>query len=211
MVFNDSNECYPEVICKLNGRDIENAKSFIYLGCSLKYDESKTGTTEIELRIDSAESALYKYSKKFLNHSISLKTRVRIMNAIVRSRLTYGCQTWALTSGLLQRIKVTYSGILRKMTKGGFRRQKGAWSFALSNDAILKLCGTEDIELFVRRQQRNYLAHVVRSDDKSLSKRITFDDHIRRPGRHISMETMVHNHEKLLRDTFNTLALNRVF
>ena len=66
MVFNDANECYPEVICKLNGRDIENVTSFIYLGCNLKYDESKTGTTEIELRIDSAESALYKYSKKFL-------------------------------------------------------------------------------------------------------------------------------------------------
>ena len=91
------------------------------------------------------------------------------MNAIVRSSLTYGCQTWALTGDLLQRIKVTYSGILQKMTKGGFRRKRDAWSFALSNGAILKLCGTEDIESFVRRQQRNYLAHVVRSNDKSLS------------------------------------------
>ena len=213
MVFNsnDAKESYPEVICKLNGKDIKNVKSFIYLGSNLNYDESKTGTTEIELRIDSAESALYKHAKKFFNHNISLKTRVRIMNAIVRSRLTYGCQTWALTSGLLQRIKVTYSSILRKMTKGGFRRKKDAWSFALSNDAILKLCGTEDIELYIRRQQRNYLAHVVRNDDDTLCKKLTFDDHIRRPGRHISMETMVHNHEMLTRDRFNTLALNRVF
>ena len=213
MVFNydDSKESHPEVICKLNGKDIENVRSFIYLGSSLNYEESKTGTSEIELRIDSAESALYKHAKKFFNHNISLKTRVRIMNAIVRSRLIYGCQTWALTSGLFQRIKVTYSSILRKMTKGGFRRKKDAWSLALSNEAILKLCGTEDIKLFIRRQQRNYLAHVVRSDDGTLSKQLKFDDHIRRPGRHISMETMVHNHEKLSRDRFNSLAINRIF
>ena len=67
MVFNhdDSKESYPEVICKLNGKDIENVRSFIYLGSSLNYEESKTGTSEIELRIDSAESALYKHAKKF--------------------------------------------------------------------------------------------------------------------------------------------------
>ena len=78
MVFNsnDAKESYPEVICKLNGEDIKNVKSFIYLGSNLNYDESKTGPTEIELRIDSAESALYKHAKKFFNHNISLKTRI---------------------------------------------------------------------------------------------------------------------------------------
>ena len=48
----------------------------------MKYDEPDTGNAEIELRMDSAENALYRYSKKLFNHSIAIKTRVRIMNSI---------------------------------------------------------------------------------------------------------------------------------
>ena len=206
-----SGKTYPKTICRLNGKDIDNVTTFLYLGCCMKYDEPDTGNAEIELRIDSAENALYRYSKKFFNHSIAIKTRVKIMNSIVRSRLVYGCQTWALTKQLIRRMKSTYSGILRKMIKGGFRRKTDTWSFVLTNEDILRQCGTEDIEAFIRRLQRNYLAHIVRHDDSSLSKRLTFDENGRRPGRHITMESMVHQHEQLDRDTFNRRAIERVF
>ena len=149
--------------------------------------------------------------KNFFNLSIAIKTRVKIMNSIVRSRLVYGCQTWALTKQLIRRMKSAYSGILRKMIKGGFRRKTDAWSFVLTNEDILRQCGTEDIEAFIRRLQRNNLAHIVRHDDSSISKRLTFDENGRRPGRHITMESMVHQFEQMDRDTFNRRAIERVF
>ena len=106
-------------------------------------------------------------------------------------------------------MKSAYSEILRKMIKGGFRRKPDAWSFILTNEEIQRQCGTEDIEIFIRRLQRNYLTHLVRHDDSSLSKRLTFDENGRRPGRHITMESMVHQHEQM--DTFNRRANERVF
>ena len=204
-------EIYPTTICKLNGKSIENVEVFHYLGSCMKYDEPSTGKTEIELRIDCAENALYRYAKKFFNQDIAIKTRVQIMNSIVRSRLTYGCQTWSLTKHELQKVKSTYATILRKMIKGGFRRKRDSWSFALTNEDILRLCNTEDIESFIRRQQRNYLAHVIRHDDASISKRLTFNDDPRRPGRSTTMKTMVLTHERMGEDEFNRNAIERKY
>ena len=211
MILNhqNANNQYPETICSLNGANIDNEKTFIYLGSCLKYDEPSTGSAEIELRIDIAETTLYQYAKKLFNQKISLKTRVKIMNSIVRSRLVYGCQTWSLTQQLLKRLKSVYNGFLRKMTKGGYRRKKDSWSFILSNDDILRLSGTEDIESFIRKQQRNYLAHLVRHDDESMSKRLVFEENPKRAGRHVTMEKMVYENEKVSRDTFNRLAVER--
>ena len=56
---------------------------FRYLGDEIKYDEPATGDSEIELRINVAESKFYELSKKFLNHKIYLKTRIKILNTIV--------------------------------------------------------------------------------------------------------------------------------
>ena len=97
------------------------------------------------------------------------------------------------------------------MIKGGFWRKTDTWSFVLTNEDILRQCGTEDIEAFIRGLQRNYLAHIVRHDDSSLSKMLTFDENGRRPGHHITMELMVHQHEQLDRDTFNRRVIERVF
>ena len=96
---------------------------------------------------------------------------------------------------------------IAKDGEGKKRRKTDAWSFLLTNEDILQKCGTEDIEAFIRRLQRNYLGHIVRHDDSSLSKRLTFDENGRRPGRHITMESMVHQFEQMDRDTFNRRAI----
>jgi len=204
-------ETYPETICQLNGNNIDNVETFIYLGSCLKYDQPNTGNTEIELRIDYAENCLYQYSKKFFNQKISIKTRVQIMNSMVRSRLIYGCQAWSMTIQLLQKMKATYSGFLRKMVKGGFRRKEDSWSFVLTNENIRHQCNTEDIEVFIRRQQRNYLAHIIRQEDTSIVKRLTYNGDKRRPGRYITMERMVLEHDQAGREEFARRAMNREF
>ena len=64
---------------------MENFSSKIIFNLYL-YDEPSTGSAEIELRIDIAETTLYQYAKKLFNQKISLKTRVKIMNSIVRRK-----------------------------------------------------------------------------------------------------------------------------
>ena len=87
---------YPDKLVSLNNAPIGNVKIFKYLGRNVKYNEPITGDSELEMRIDTAHCKFYELGKNM----ISLATRVKVLNALVRSRLTYSCQTWALTKRL---------------------------------------------------------------------------------------------------------------
>ena len=78
---------YPATICFLPNMCIENVTKFRYLGDMIVFNEPSTGDTEVELRIEMSEYKFYELSKSFMN--IRLPTRIKILNAVVRSRLTY--------------------------------------------------------------------------------------------------------------------------
>ena len=61
---------------------------------------------------------------------------------------------------------------MRAMVKGGFRRKGGSsarqddvgydWAFVLKNADILRILDASDLTEFIRTQQINWVAHVVR-------------------------------------------------
>ena len=124
-------------LVSLNGESLENVVIYRYLGCDIKYNESSTGDTELNLRTDAATNKFYSKSKNLLNQKIYLKTRVLMINSLVRSRLTYASQTWNCTKSQLTKLNATYMGYLRRLVKGGFDRKDGGWSFKYSNTQLL--------------------------------------------------------------------------
>ena len=202
---------YPETIAKLNNTPVGNVTKFRYLGDEIKYDEPTTGDAEIELRINAAESKFYELSKKFLNHGIYLKTRVRILNSIVRSRLTYSCQTWNLNTRQIARINSCYTSMLRKMVRGGYKRKTGTeWHFELSNNDIHTICGTKDVNEFTESQQKTYLAHLSRQSNTSLTKQLLFNTNdASKRGPTSTLETTVLKNTNYSRDEFYRKALKR--
>ena len=88
---------YTQTIKTINNTAVENVIKFRYLGDEIKYDEPSSRDAEIDLRKQIAENKFYELSNKFLYQNICLRTRVKILNYIVHSRLTYSCQTWNLT------------------------------------------------------------------------------------------------------------------
>ena len=136
-----------------------------------------------------------------------------ILNSMVRSRLTYSCQTWNLTSRQSDHIDATYTSMLRKMVKGGFRRKKdGDWSFVLRNSDLHRICGTEDISDYTARQQRKYLAHLARQSNTTLTKRLLFNDNeSHKPGRQSNLERSVMTNEGCMTETCYKKALTRKY
>ena len=184
--YSQTNTTYPNSIVRLNSTPIENVTRFKYLGCNLKYDEPSTGNAELEMRIDTAHCKFYELGKNFMNHRISLTTHVKLFNALVRSRLTYSCQTWTITKKQASRMNAAYVSLLRRMVRGGFRRKEGTYHYTLSNYDIVKKCKTEDIYQFMMRQQRNFTAHVIRGDNTRLTKRLLFNNNAtKKPGRNM--------------------------
>ena len=178
---------------------------FRYLGCEIKYDEVYTGDAELNLRIDFAQGKFYQLGKKFMNHNISLNTRVKLLNSLVRSRLTYGCQIWTLTVRQRERIGAVYISILRKMVRGGYKRNPNQWSFVYTNEHLLRLCKTESINTFIHR-----MGHIIRKEDSSISKRLLFStEQNKRPGRYISIFNTVLQRETCVARTFIKNAMDK--
>ena len=131
--FNDLNyQEYPDSLCELDKCKIKNVKLFKYLGSNIDYRDASTGDREINQRLDSAEAKFYENSKKLLNHKVHLRIRVVILNALVRSRLTYGCQTWTLSAEQKRKINSFYCGLLRRLVRGGFKRKPDSFAFMKS-------------------------------------------------------------------------------
>ena len=108
-----------------------------------------------------------------------------MLNALVRSWLTYACQSWSITRTQLNKLSSTYCVMLLKMIKGGYRRKQNTWSFEITNQDLLRIGNTEDISDFIARQQRNY---VIRKENTSVLKRLMFnDDERHKPGRNVTL------------------------
>ena len=196
MIFGHEGE-YPTSIASLKDTNLDNESIFRYLGALIDYKSHLTGENEINFRIDSAVGKFYQHGKNFLNKSISLKTRVLLLNALIRSRLTYACQNWCLTARQRDSLDATYNKMLRMMVRKGFKRKENSWAFVLSNEELYRICATEKIGSFIERQQKSYIAHIIRRDDDALSKRLTFNDDVsHRRGTTISLLKNVINREE---------------
>ena len=103
--------------------------------------------------------ALWKFasmSNLLHNYRIHLSTRVKFLNSFVRSRLTYFCQYWNLTTAQFVKLDVTYRTLLRRMLRRGFNRvdTDGDFRFKISNKKHHNICHTEDVSTFIRKNKR---------------------------------------------------------
>ena len=132
------------------------------------------------------------------------------MNAIVRSRLTYSCQTWNLTQKQMGRINSAYVGMLRKMIKNGYKTTEDH-HFILTNAEVLDICKTVDIATFAGDQQSRYVGHLACQSNTCQTKRLLFNND-KRPKRgrpYASLEDKVLLHVKQSKDQFYKKALLR--
>ena len=98
------------------------------------------------------------------------------------------------------------------MVNGGFRRKEGTFHYELRNVDILHKCKTEDVNQFVARQQRNFIAHVIRGDNNRITKRLLFNNDVtRKPGRRITLYKTVLENQRSTSDMFNNNAISRKF
>ena len=78
----------------INGMIVENVKEFTYLGAVLTntYDDSP----EIKRRITIAKSATIALNNIWKDRSITLWTKLRLLNSLVFPIASYGSECWVL-------------------------------------------------------------------------------------------------------------------
>ena len=203
MILNETGE-YASTIASLNGETLENVKSYKYLGCEIKFDELATGNTELTLHKDMSECKFYSHAGNLLNRKINIKTRMLMLNSLVRSRILYSCQTWCITQLQMQQMNSQYLNFIRKMVNGGFRRKgDGSWSFFYSNEDILRIAGATDLTTIVKRQQHGFLGQIVQKANGSMIKQLIFNsDRYHKRGPHQNLLSLVLKNEDQTLDEF---------
>ena len=193
---------YPESIICINGTAIENTPSFKYLGVWITYNKLSIGNEELEHRINSAHIAFSENRKLLTNMNVGLQTRMMFLNALVRSRLTYGCHCWRPNAQEISKIESTYHYFLRCMVYNGHKRvnppahrasdsgssttstessddEDTDWSYIITNKKLLNITCTESLKQFYEKQQHNFVAHIIRRENNNIAKNLMFHNVVR--------------------------------
>ena len=87
---------------KVNGQKLETVTSFKYLGSVITDEGSKP---EILSRIAQTTAELTRLKPVWIDTSITLSSKIRLMRSLDTSILLYACESWTLTAELQRRIQ----------------------------------------------------------------------------------------------------------
>ena len=87
---------------KMNGQKLETVTSFKYLGSVMTDEGSKP---ERLSRIAQATAALTRLKPIWIDKSISLSSKIRLMRSLVTSIFLYACESWTHTAESQRRIQ----------------------------------------------------------------------------------------------------------
>ena len=190
-----SGSTYPTTIISVNGAPIKNVESFKYLGVYITYNSIHIGKDELSNRVNSAHNAFAEHRKLLTNMYIPLPTRISFLNSLVRSRLTYGCHCWRANATELGKIESTFRHFLRSMVWSGHARvnpptprsssqsassstssdeEETDWRYKINNNDLYRITNTVTISDYVKKQQGNWISHIVRRSNSNLCKKLTF-------------------------------------
>lgn len=82
---------------KVGGERLLTVETFKYLGSTL--NENMTSQNEITTRLATATSQLANLSNIWNSKKIKVKTKIKLMHALITSVVLYGCESWTSTSG----------------------------------------------------------------------------------------------------------------
>ena len=142
----------------MNGQKLETVTSFKYLGSVITDEGSKP---EILSRIAQTTAALTRLKPVWIDESISLSSKIRLMRSLVTSIFLYACESWTLTVDLQRIIQAMeircYRKILRISYKDHVTNEK-------VRAKIQQAIGPhEDLLIIVKRRKLQWYGHVSRS------------------------------------------------
>ena len=192
-VFNDVELAQKKSLFSIDSHEIENVAEFTYLGQVFTTAEGKCFTDH---RIARATAKFNELRNALCDTDINLKTRRKLLEACVRSCLTYGLQACYPKENEMKKLEACWSSLLRTMVKGGWKRKdpeddgEEEYRLLYSNEKVQNIIKSVPLRNFIEAQYLRYIDHVCRSSNRSLTKIMLFSQpsrrHLRDPWIHIS-------------------------
>lgn len=176
-VFNNDELAKKQSLITMGVHTIENVEEFTYLGQVFTTSDTKCYTDH---RIARANAKFNELRTALCDTNIQLQTRSKLLEACVRSRLTYGLQSCYPKEAEMKKLEGCWSGLLRNMVKGGWKRKDPVeedgenFSLVYSNERVQKIIQAEPLRGYIDAQYLKYIGHVCRSTNCSLTKTMLF-------------------------------------
>ena len=115
------------------------------------------------------------------NPNVYMRTKRKILEACVRSRLTYVTQAILLNEKELKKLKACWYRLLRNMMKGGCVGEQSQeesdeenYSFVYTNKEVEKIVQTMPIRNYIFSQHLKFIAHTSRCPNTASKKKRLF-------------------------------------
>ena len=153
---------------KVEGQQLKNVDSFVYLGSTLTNDCSLD--KEINLRISKATGAFKKLQKRVWKpHSIKLNTKIEVYRTCVLSKLLYASSTWTCYRYQVRKLEQFHQRSLRSILSI-------KWQDKVTNIEVLEKAQITSIECMLMKNQLRWLGHCSRMDDTRLPKMMLYGE-----------------------------------
>ena len=176
-VFNDSELAKSKTLFSNGDAVIENVQQFTYLGHVITTDKEVCFTDH---RTESAVAKFNELRNILTDHRVNMRTRRKILESCVRSRLTYATQAWYPNEQQMKKLEVCWNQCLRSMVRGGWKRKgdsnesEADYSFVYTNKRIQDIVGTQSVRRHINRVYLKYIGHVCRAENTAITKKIMF-------------------------------------
>ncbi|WP_419652875.1 hypothetical protein, partial [Thiolapillus sp.] len=142
---------------EVKGQKLETVTSFKYLGSVITDEGSKP---ELLCRIAQATAALTRLKPIWIDKSISLSSKIRLMRSLVTFIFLYAFESWTLTAELQRRIQAMDMRCYRKILHISYKDH-------VTNEEvhakIQQAIGPHEDLTIVKRRKLQWYGHVSRS------------------------------------------------
>jgi hypothetical protein len=111
------------------------------------------------------------WPKETKSHYISIKTKCKLYNTLIRPVLLYGCETWAINRYNEEKIAIFERKVLRKIY--GPTCDNGRCRIRYNNE-LYKLFGEPDIIRDIKARRVKWLGHLFRTNEYHPCRMLTF-------------------------------------
>ena len=152
------------------GGEIEFVDRFVYLGST--FTSSGTMDAEFQRRVGRAYGAIRDLQPLWSRRGVSRGIKVQALKALVPPALTYGCETWALSSRQSAKLEV--------VMHHGIRQALGVKPLdRVTNVDLRAQAKMDSMDTYARQQRLRYLGHTARAPQR-LPHALLFGTHV--PG-----------------------------
>ena len=159
-----------EIVCSLNGEQLEQVSEFNYLGTVFAEDGKLVKELESRRKKGNAVASQLR-SHVFNKKELSSDTKLAIHRSIYRPTVLYGSESWVDCGYLVHDLEVSDMRVLRSIA--GVNRVD-QWDNHITNGDIRESLGVNSVEEEARISRLRWFGHVQRMQDDRLPKRILF-------------------------------------